>query len=983
MAFDGLKLISDDTTSGNELNIGIRKLSIDGVHAGAMQKNEHLHLSLYIEQPEVLLDLNNKLFAKSGGSKGFVLPEIINLDHIELKEAKAVVTKGDSTYINVNGFSIGLNDLRLPKDTTERISFKNMSVNLESFHARFLGKDILLDGGQLAFESNQLLMSNVSSTIRSSETNLAQSFRIGTFRINDFEPLLFVNEKEFSSSGIELRNARVKATLKLNDSGSEEKTDPRAKLFEMEIPYTINLDNLDLINLKLDLAIQSEHKEESVSATVNTHVSNINIDKSIDTSLIETLEAYLSIQDIGANFANQSVKIDKQQIGGPESVLNISGINAKTSHDSLTPFYIQNFHLDELAVNGIDYPQLFLHDSISFQHLFVKELNSDIEVFSKPKEQIDTVHQPINKEQIRSYFDFHYETINLEGFHVNIRVEDKHSKSYFNLNNLHLAHTKSQPENDNLFEKVRLSFNHFIYTDSTKNAYFKLTNARNDPFKKQLIFENIDFGNLYQEMNNQYIYDSADLRVQTASIIFDNIFIKEGLPSSISVDKLLFEDIDLKVTNKSAQDTSSTPGRMAINLEILKQYSELMSQIKIDTTAVNDITIRYNSIKDNQTKTIRFDSIGLVINNIDIDSSALSKEEPEVIRKITLDLRGRTTITHDSLYSFKTGLISYDFPNRTIRIQDIELKPRFEETAFFEKAVYQTDRMTVSGEEVVLREFKYEELLANNHIEFGSVDLRNIDISIRRDLRYPIKDGIFKKMPQQSLHDMKQKITVDSVRVFNSKLHYGEYTDKSELPGDVFFDHFNVKAYNLTNDLENIDTATTLRVILDAKIMGEARLDAEINYPLMSSSNDWWMSASSEELDMTLLNSLTENVIGVAITDGKGRLEKSFITGNEINSTGILTFKYKKLKLKLYDRKHADISHKFFAPLLNGMINSLFLKSNNPKFARKAREGQVYFARDTRKSILNYTWKSILSGMMSTMGINNKEQRQERRENKK
>ena len=71
------------------------------------------------------------------------------------------------------------------------------------------------------------------------------------------------------------------------------------------------------------------------------------------------------------------------------------------------------------------------------------------------------------------------------------------------------------------------------------------------------------------------------------------------------------------------------------------------------------------------------------------------------------------------------------------------------------------------------------------------------------------------------------------------------------------------------------------------------------------------------------------------------------------------------------------------SPFINFLINDFVVKSNNPKFARKPRIGQVYFKRDTRKGVVNYAWKGILSGMLSTLGFNTKEQRMEKKELKK
>ncbi len=84
-----------------------------------------------------------------------------------------------------------------------------------------------------------------------------------------------------------------------------------------------------------------------------------------------------------------------------------------------------------------------------------------------------------------------------------------------------------------------------------------------------------------------------------------------------------------------------------------------------------------------------------------------------------------------------------------------------------------------------------------------------------------------------------------------------------------------------------------------------------------------------------------------------------------------------------YSRKKEKLKKGVLSPLISFMINDLVVKSNNPKFARKPRVGQVYFERDTQKSVVNYVWKSVLSGLMSTMGFNTKAQKQERKEVKK
>jgi hypothetical protein len=42
----------------------------------------------------------------------------------------------------------------------------------------------------------------------------------------------------------------------------------------------------------------------------------------------------------------------------------------------------------------------------------------------------------------------------------------------------------------------------------------------------------------------------------------------------------------------------------------------------------------------------------------------------------------------------------------------------------------------------------------------------------------------------------------------------------------------------------------------------------------------------------------------------------------------------------------------------------------------------IYFERDTHKSIFNFLWKSIFSGIKSTIGVNKDEQKEMKKEQK-
>jgi len=67
-----------------------------------------------------------------------------------------------------------------------------------------------------------------------------------------------------------------------------------------------------------------------------------------------------------------------------------------------------------------------------------------------------------------------------------------------------------------------------------------------------------------------------------------------------------------------------------------------------------------------------------------------------------------------------------------------------------------------------------------------------------------------------------------------------------------------------------------------------------------------------------------------------------------------------------------------------GWAGNVYVRNDNPHKNGEFTEGMIYFERDTHKSIFNFLWKSIFSGIKSTIGVNKGEQKQnEKRRSKK
>ena len=208
---------------------------------------------------------------------------------------------------------------------------------------------------------------------------------------------------------------------------------------------------------------------------------------------------------------------------------------------------------------------------------------------------------------------------------------------------------------------------------------------------------------------------------------------------------------------------------------------------------------------------------------------------------------------------------------------------------------------------------------------------------------------------------------------------YRQLGPKSVVPGEIFLNDFNLTLLNVNNNLKVVDRSSVMIAKLNARLLDDAELKLKVTFPILSPAYDFWVTGHLDKIDLTKLNSMTQNLVGITMTRGTGELDIPLISGNSHHSEGSILFKYKKLKIDLYDRDKATNTTGLTSSMANLLLNDILIKSNNPGFLRKTRPGEAYFKRDTQRFIVQYIWKSIMSGLMSTMGYNNKEQRQEKR----
>ena len=748
---------------------------------------------------------------------------------------------------------------------------------------------------------------------------------------------------------------------------------------KMTAPISVNVDQINFINGNIDAVINRNSEQLKVSTDYNILAKNIRLSEGDPFySVTDRLLWRAEFSNLKLNTAGHSIRMESVLSDAFRTSFRIEGLDISNHINSSDKLKVTKLSLELVDVKGLDYDLLLKQDSIALGSLLIDSLDADLVLPVAKKQPAEKTTEKIN---LRKYLLFSYDTIVMDKLHFNVEIPGDSSHEVLSLKGFNFSHHISDQSDTNLINNIDFAFNTFSISDSVSGKYLFIEKGFLNSERKEFTIQGIEGGNHGKKNDSSDEVSDFGLDFKSSLITFSGVYLKESLPSRLGIDRLSVADIDLDIEKNKSGDAPEPA--FNIDLEVLKRFTNVMTRLSVDTADFGDISFHYKTVNDTISHTIQFDSIGIVANKIDVDTSMINTLNPNLIGNLIVDLKGRTRITKDSLYEIQTGKLHYNFPKHMITIYSFRVMPRYDSIAFFEKAVYQTSRVSLFARKININDININKLLAHDHFHVGSIDFHDLKAEIHKDKRYPMKPGIYRDLPREQLLGIQQKFTIDSVHFFNAYLKYIQRQDKSDQPGSIFFSPFNISAYNITNQIMPGDRETTLKLRLKTKIMGESKIDLSLYFPLYPDSTSFWLTAKTETIDLTSLNSMTENLLGIGIIKGKGSVDIPLIHANDSIAKGSLTFRYKKLKLAMYNRKKEQLNKGFLSPLINFMINDLVVKSNNPKFARKPRVGQVYNIRDTRKAVVNFAWKGILSGLLSTLGFNNKEQRKERKEERK
>ncbi|MGI8892484.1 MAG: hypothetical protein ACR2GN_03390 [Bacteroidia bacterium] len=449
-----------------------------------------------------------------------------------------------------------------------------------------------------------------------------------------------------------------------------------------------------------------------------------------------------------------------------------------------------------------------------------------------------------------------------------------------------------------------------------------------------------------------YEMNLASLRVSGINIIKlirNNEFRISGLSIKLPV---------IKIYNNPEISPEKEDDKAKFTLYSL--FSPGLNLVEIDKIEISGGSIEMITTGKDSTTTMHIYNLNTGFHEILIDSThGASGEKLFSAEKMDFSTDSIFTTLDNGIYHLTAHNLVSSSDKNFFSITNIVLEPQVAKFDFAHQYGYENDRIDLLIDDILIENASLVDMIQSETIKAGKITINKFNMHVFRDKRLKLAD-VYKKLPQEMLRDLSVPVQIDTLEMVGARISYEEFPDTGDEAGNIFFSNIDATVYNINNKQE--DNAE-IKINAIGYIYGTSRLDANFNIPVYSENNLFYFSGSLEQTNATIFNEMSIPIGGVRIESAIIQKMEFKAQANTTHSQGTMKLYYDNLEVKIRDQETGKRKG-----LQSFLANLLVVKNSNPKNG-EFREGEMKFERDTRKAITNYCWKTILSGMKSSIGM--------------
>lgn len=396
--------------------------------------------------------------------------------------------------------------------------------------------------------------------------------------------------------------------------------------------------------------------------------------------------------------------------------------------------------------------------------------------------------------------------------------------------------------------------------------------------------------------------------------------------------------------------------------------------VRIETILVDQLDLAIQNTKNNKGFSLKKGNLKLYklqINKLDTLS-------PAIISQFDFAAEELSAVSSDSLYSYLAQGVRYLVTSNTLAVEKFSIHPNYTGYEFTGRHKFQTDRIEAGFSSILVHNLSAADYFNSGNLVSAGIEIGELDMKIFRDQRKKFRH-VNKPVFQEILYNYPGYLRIDSIGIASGNIRYSVHAAKASGPGEISFTDISAQIYNITNDTLYKKEKGTLELHAEALVMEKGRISVLLKAGLFDKNNTFRVQGNLSGFDAKELNPIVEKTAFMHINSGTLEAMNFSFTADNAKAAGRMTMLYHGLDIAVINKQTNDTTA--IKEIIVSMIANNKIMDSNPARGKAVREGMIDFERDPERFVFHYCFKSILTGIQSSMMKNSK--KKENRKNRR
>lgn len=395
------------------------------------------------------------------------------------------------------------------------------------------------------------------------------------------------------------------------------------------------------------------------------------------------------------------------------------------------------------------------------------------------------------------------------------------------------------------------------------------------------------------------------------------------------------------------------------------RYFRALDWLHIDRFRMDDLALELDIGRP-----IELAGVNLDLEGINLDTTSVWQQPWAWTRRQQITARSVSYLigAHDE-YAIRHDLNWEGAESGTLEIDSLTLSKRLSNVEFVALQPYRKEYWSAQAASIRLRSPGGLAGVFSDTLHFTCLEINSLQARAYNDETQPLRPTYNPMLPQR-VKEAPWPFLLDTIRLKKGYVRYAALAPLTKTQGYIDFYNLNAGAYHLSNLPDQWDQAMEFRAMGD--IYGKASFWVKMAFDLRDSLDGFKIEGQVGPFDLPLINPILKSQAAIEVTRGRARRMLFNAAANDTLAVGEMIFRYRGLGIQILDKQNLE-KRSLGKSIVSFWANRL-VSSNNPSWLRR-RKGVIYFERDRQKAVTHYWLHTVLSGVVSSVGMQNNKKR--------